>query len=140
MRRSNTDYHLLRLSYTEAKNIKNFLRNWSNLERLGYKGNTVAICILVDLKQATGIDFNNLVRGSKGAEFMYPNNTPLTYAQFMAVTMVLILGYTQREVAERLKTSQSAISQSINGGIKAIQSRLGEEMITNEDAERGCGG
>lgn len=41
---------LLRLSYKDPKNIKRFLRNWGGLEGLSEKGDTVATCILTDLK------------------------------------------------------------------------------------------
>lgn len=46
---------LLRLSYKDPKNIKRFLRNWGGLEGLSEKGDTVATCILTDLKTVTAI-------------------------------------------------------------------------------------
>lgn len=47
---------LLRLSYKDPKNIKRFLRNWGGLEGLSEKGDTVATCILTDLKTVRGVN------------------------------------------------------------------------------------
>lgn len=46
---------LLRLSYKDPKNIKRFLRNWGGLEGLSEKGDTVATCILTDLKTVVNV-------------------------------------------------------------------------------------
>lgn len=53
---------LLRLSYKDPKNIKKFLRSWGGLESLSLKGDTVATCILCDLKIVTGIDIDKYKR------------------------------------------------------------------------------
>ena len=54
--RETVNDQLLRLSYKDPKNIKKFLRSWGGLESLSLKGDTVATCILCDLKTVTGID------------------------------------------------------------------------------------
>ena len=57
---------LLRLSYKDPKNIKRFLRNWGGLEGLSEKGDTVATCILTDLKTVTAIDLDKYHRATYG--------------------------------------------------------------------------
>ena len=59
---------LLRLSYKDPKNIKRFLRNWGGLEGLSEKGDTVATCILTDLKTVTAIDLDKYHKSDR-AEF-----------------------------------------------------------------------
>lgn len=50
--RNTINDELLRVSYSEPKNIKNFLRNWSGLESLSLKGDTVALCIFGGSKES----------------------------------------------------------------------------------------
>lgn len=121
---------LLRLKYSDENNIRMFLRNWSGLERLGEKGDTVAICILCDLKTVTGIDPQlwgkrriNRVRFEMGR-----HKGVLTYHQFISIAYTLVLGYKQDEVAFMLGIDQSGLSRHISSGIKEIQLALKAEL------------
>lgn len=64
---------LLRMSYSEPKNIKSLLRNWTGLENMSLKGDTVATCVLVDLKRATGIDPDRFNRHNHYLLTLYPH-------------------------------------------------------------------
>ena len=111
---------LLELSYSEPKNIKHFLKNWTGLESLSLKGDTVATCILADLKQVTGIDPEKWDR-----EHRYPfdegyRDGKLSYYQFMSIAYTLVLGYSQEDIAFVMGVDQSVISKNIQTGIKRI--------------------
>lgn len=116
---------LLRLSYREAKNIKSFLRNWGGLESLSLKGDTVATCILTDLKIVTGIDLEEYDRHNRLRFNMLYENGKLSHYQYMSIAYTLVLGYTQEEVAFVMGVDQSVVSKNINSGIKKIQRELG---------------
>ena len=116
---------LLNLSYSEPKNIKNFLRNWGNLERLSLMGDTVAICILLDLKMATGIDlerYNRLNRERFNAGY---KDGCLSYYQYMSIAYTLVLGYSQEDLAYVMGVDRSVISKNVHTGIKRIIRVLG---------------
>ena len=115
---------LLRLSYKDPKNIKNFLRNWGGLESLSRKGDAVATCILVDLKVVTGIDLENYSRKNKLKFILGYKNSKLTYLQYISIAFVLVLGYSQPEVSYVFGVSHQAISKSIETGIRKIQKEL----------------
>lgn len=115
---------LLRLSYKDPKNIKNFLRNWGGLESLSRKGDAVATCILVDLKVVTGIDTENYSRKNKLKFILGYKNSKLTYLQYISIAFVLVLGYSQPEVSYVFGVSHQAISKSIETGIRKIQKEL----------------
>ena len=115
---------LLRLSYKDPKNIKSFLRNWGGLESLSHKGETVATCILLDLKIVTGIDPDKYSRVDR-KEFNYGYlNGKLSHYQYMSIAYTLVLGYSQQEVAFMMGVDQSVISKNVNNGIKKIQLEL----------------
>lgn len=115
---------LLRLSYKDPKNIRNFLRNWGGLESLSRKGDAVATCILVDLKLVTGIDTENYSRKNKLKFILGYKNSKLTYLQYISIAFVLVLGYSQPEVSYVFGVSHQAISKSIETGIRKIQKEL----------------
>lgn len=115
---------LLNLSYKEPKNIKSFLRNWSGLESLSRKGDTVATCILTDLKQITGIDLDRYKRKQRDEFNRGYLNGNLSHYQYMSIAYVLVLGYTQDEIAYVMGVDQSVVSKNINSGIKKIQREL----------------
>lgn len=115
---------LLSLSYKDPKNIKSFLRNWGGLESLSRKGDTVATCILSDLKQVTGINLDKYKRKQR-EDFNHGYLIgDLSHYQYMSIAYVLVLGYTQEEVAYVMGVDQSVISKNINSGIKKIQKEL----------------
>ncbi len=115
---------LLRLSYKEAKNIKNFLRSWGGLESLSHKGDTVATCILCDLKHVTGIDIEKYKKFDRKEFNRGYLAGRLSQYQYMAISYTLVLGYSQEEVAYVMGVDQSVISKNINSGIKRIQREL----------------
>lgn len=122
--RDKVNVQLLRVSYREDKNIRNFLRNWGGLESLSRKGDTVATCILVDLKMVTGIDlekYNRLDRTEFNNAYV---NGKLSQYQYMSIAYTLVLGYSQAEIAYVMGVDQSVISKNINSGVKRIQKEL----------------
>lgn len=123
--RKTVNDQLLRMSYKDARNIKSFLRNWGGLESLSLKGDTVATCILLDLKLATGIDpdkYNRLHRYEFNSGY---KDGVLSYHQYMSIAYVLVLGYSQEAIAFVMGVDQSVISQNIKRGIRRIQRALG---------------
>ena len=124
--RNTVNDQLLRLSYKDPKNIKNFLRNWGGLESLGRKGDTVATCILVDLKIVTGIDIDKFNRKNKEEFNLGYLNGKLSHYQYMSIAYTLVLGYSQQEVAWVMGVDQSVVSKNVNSGIKKIQKELQE--------------
>ena len=122
--RNTVNDQLLRLSYEEEKNIKNFLRNWGGLESLSRKGDTVATCILVDLKAVTGIDPEKYDRHNRDEFNKCYLNGKLSHYQYMSIAYTLVLGYSQQEVAYVMNVDQSVISKTINNGIRKIQKEL----------------
>ena len=122
--RNTVNDQLLRLSYSEQKNIRNFLRNWGGLESLSRKGDTVAICILVDLKQVTGIDPDKYDRHNRDDFNRGYLNGKLSKYQYMCIVYTLVLGYSQLEVAYVMGVDRSVVSKNVNNGIRKIQREL----------------
>lgn len=120
-----TNYPLLRMSYKEKRTIRYFLRGWGALESLCYKGDTVAICILADLKKVTGIDLEEYYRSSRNIFNEGYKRGKLSHPQYMAIAYCLVLGYSQDDLAYVMGVDQSVISRNINSGIKVIQKELG---------------
>lgn len=115
---------LLRLSYKDPKNIKRFLRNWGGLGGLSEKGDTVATCILTDLKTVTAIDLDKYHKSDRAEFNKAYRKGKLSHYQYMSIAYVLVLGYTQDELAFVMGVDQSVISKNINSGIKRIQREL----------------
>ncbi len=111
---------LLRMNYSEPKNIKSLLRNWTGLENLCLKGDTVAACILMDLKRVTGIDLERFDRHNRRAFNRGYKEGYLSYYQFMSIAYTLVLGYSQEDIAYVMGVDQSVISKNIRTGIKRI--------------------
>lgn len=122
--RDKVNVQLLRVSYREDKNIRNFLRNWGGLESLSRKGDTVATCILVDLKMVTGIDLDKYDRLNREEFNRAYVNGKLSQYQYMSIAYTLVLGYSQAEIAFVMGVDQSVISKNINSGVKRIQKEL----------------
>lgn len=115
---------LLRLSYKDPNNIRNFLKNWGGLESLSLRGDTVATCILADLKGVTGIDPTIYNRNNREAFNLCYLKGKLSHYQYMSIVYTLVLGYSQEEVAWVMGVDQSVISKNISSGIKRIQKEL----------------
>ena len=115
---------LLRLSYKDPKNIKNFLRSWSGLESLSLRGDKVATCILVDLKRVTGIDPEKFDRHNREEFNKGYLKGKLSHYQYMSIAYTLVLGYSQEEVAWVMDVDQSVVSKNIDSGIRRIQKEL----------------
>ena len=119
--RDHINHSLLRASYKDTKQLKRLLRMWSTLDELGDKGDTVAICILIDLQRVTGIDMDLYYKGDRKGFNEHYKNGVLSFAQFMAITYTLVLGYTQEEIAWVMGVDQSVVSRNIASGIKRVQ-------------------
>lgn len=115
------NYSLLRMKYRDKRQLKTLLRMWSTLEELGEKGDTVALCILIDLKSVTGIDLELYNRKDRKAFNLCYENGVLSQYQYMAIAYTLVLGYTQEELAYVMDVDQSVISRNINSGLKQMQ-------------------
>lgn len=115
---------LLRMSYKDKENIKHFLRNWGALESLCYKGDSVAICILADLKIVTGIDPENYRREDRREFNLGYKNGKLSQYQYLAIAYCLVLGYSQEEVAYVMGCSHQFISDCIDSGLNRVQKVL----------------
>ena len=89
---------LLRLSYKDPKNIKRFLRTAIDLDKY---------------HKSDRAEFNKAYRKGK-----------LSHYQYMSIAYVLVLGYTQDELAFVMGVDQSVLSKNINSGIKRIQREL----------------
>lgn len=122
--RDPTNEQLLRMSYRDPDNIKSFLRNWAGLERLCDKGDSVALCILADLKVVTGIDLEAYKPNRRMAFNKRYMRGKLSFNQYMCITYNLVLGYSQSEVAFVLNVERSVVSRHIKNGIKTIQREL----------------
>ena len=123
---------LLNLGYSEERIIRMFLKHWTGLESLSLKGDSVATCILLDLKSTTGIDLEPFVKSNMDRYLFEQcnHNGILSYHQFISIAYVLVLGYTQEEVASMLKCTQQAVNKNIRKGIVKIQTAL---MAYRED-------
>lgn len=119
------NYQLLRLRYREPLVIKKLLRGWGWLESLSLKGDTVATCILCDLKTVTGIDTDKYRRKDRREFNLGYLNGKLSQYQYMAIAYTLVLGYSQEEVAYVMGVDQSVICKNVNSGVKKIQRELG---------------
>lgn len=82
---------LLRLSYKDPKNIKRFLRNWGGLEGLSEKGDTVATCILTDLKTVAAIDLDKYHKSDRAEFNKAYRKGKLSHYQYMSIAYVLVL-------------------------------------------------
>lgn len=115
---------LLRVSYKDKQQLKKLLRMWGTLEGLGARGDSVAICILIDLQSATGINMDLYYKRDRRAFNEGYKNGVLSFSQFMAIAYTLVLGYTQEEIAWVMGVDQSVISRNITSGLKQIQAGL----------------
>lgn len=116
---------LLSLSYKDPKNIKKFLMSWGDLESLSLKGDTVATCILCDMKRVTGIDIEKYRRKDRKAFNLGYQNGKLSQYQYMAIAYTLVLGYSQDEFAYVMGVDRAVISMNTTKGIRRIQKELG---------------
>ena len=116
---------MLEIDYTSPQVIKKLLRNWSGMEALSLNGDRNATCVLVDLKEATGIDPIYFDRYNTDLFIEKRNKEVLSRAQFIAVAFVLVLGYSQPEVAYIFGITQQAVGKSIQSGVKRISMYLG---------------
>lgn len=125
------NYSLLRVSYKDKKQLKRLLRMWSTLDDLGDKGDTVAICILIDLKRVTGIDPEKYNRKNRKLFNEGYKDGVLSFIQYMAIAYTLVLRYSQEELAYVMGVDQSVICRNINSGLKQMQ--IGLRAFEEED-------
>lgn len=105
---------LLRLSYKDPKNIKRFLRNWGGLEGLSEKGDTVATCILTDLKTVTAIDLDKYHKSDRAEFNKAYRKGKLSHYQYMSIAYVLVLGYTQDPNVVALYTKMDKLCEGLS--------------------------
>ena len=122
---------MLEIDYTSPQVIKKLLRNWSGMEALSLKGDRNATCVLVDLKEATGIELDVFDKEHFSEFISNRNKEVLSEAQFIAISFVLVLGYSQPEVAFIFGITQQAVGKSITSGAKRISQYL-EGRIQDE--------
>lgn len=132
--RHNTNDYLLDIEYSKPKVIKDLLHNWKGLERLSLKGDRVATCVLVDLKRALGFDVIAVDRKHYIKMPDYRNKEVLTYNQWVSVVFVLVLGYTQPEVAHIFGIAQQGISRNISTGVKRIAKYLSKGVEKDDNS------
>ena len=132
--RHNTNDYLLDIEYSKPKVIKDLLHNWKGLERLSLKGDRVATCVLVDLKRALGFDVIAVDRKHYIRMPEYRNKAVLTYNQWVSVVFVLVLGYTQPEVAHIFGIAQQGISRNISTGVKRIAKYLSKGVEKDDNS------
>lgn len=125
------NYSLLRVSYKDKKQLKRLLRMWGTLDELGDKGDAVAICILIDLKRVTGIDPDKYKRSNRKLFNEGYKDGVLSFTQYMAIAYILVLGYSQEDLAYVMGVDQSVISRNINSGLK--QTQIGLRAFEEED-------
>ena len=94
------------------------------LEGLSEKGDKVDTFILTDLKTVTAIDLDKYHKSDRAEFNKAYRKGKLSHYQYMSIAYVLVLGYTQDELAFVMGVDQSVISKNINSGIKRIQREL----------------
>lgn len=111
MRRNVYNDALMRSSdYTNPEGIKRLIASLSDLEKLSYRGDQVALAIMADIKTVLG---------------MYGmDKTILTKRQVNAIILNLIYGYTQEEIGKMWGITQRAVGFIINQGINRIITQL----------------
>ena len=122
---------VLQLNYGDPNVIKSLLKNWSGMEALSLRGDRNATCVLVDLQEATGIELDVFDKEHFSEFISNRNKEVLSEAQFIAISFVLVLGYSQPEVAFIFGISQQAVGKSITSGARRISQYL-EGEIKNE--------
>ena len=100
-------------------------------------GDTVATCVLLDLKIVTGINPNLYNRHDRSKFNDGYKMGCLSYYQYMSIAYTLVLGYSQADIAYVMDVDQSVISKNIRTGIKRIIKVLGEGIRGYKVQERG---
>jgi len=102
--------------YSNIKQIKNLLRNYSNIFELAQCGDGVALSIYVDLKES-----------------LDPKHQVLTEIQLRCINLYYLDRWTLQEIGEHYERDESTISENINGGIKRIQKALLNGILYGRD-------
>lgn len=116
--------NLLNLSYKNRRNLKAFFRNWTGLETLSHKGDTVATCILADLKKVTGIDTSLYDKDDRREFNAQYEKGRLNDNEYIALAYVLVLGYMQEEVAYMMDMTQQGVDWYLKSAISKVQNAL----------------
>lgn len=120
---------VLELDYRDPHVIKKLLRNWSGMRSLSLRGDRNATCVIKDLEEATGIDLEGFDKRNFAEFIDKRNKSVLSEAQFIAISFVLVLGYSQPEVAFIFGVSQQAVGKNINSGARRISLFLEGELL-----------
>lgn len=129
---------LLYLKYSEPEVMKQIISNWSVMESLTLRGDTVATAILIDIERALGVTLLELEQCKKIGLKWCKGKTVLTEPQFISIVYCLGLGYTRREVGFILGCERQAVDVHINKGIKRICKYL-EGKWHEQNQEKGRG-
>lgn len=128
---------LLNVDYSDPELIKSLIKNWSMMERLAEKGDTVAPCILMDLERAIGVNLGEMAEDKYRGFKLSRGESVLTDPQFISIVYVLGLGYSQEEIAYVLGCTKKVVNVHISRGIKRIMIFLeGEEAIQRSEESK----
>lgn len=128
---------LLNVDYSDPELIKSLIKNWSMMERLAEKGDTVAPCILMDLERAIGVNLGEMAEDKYRGFKLSRGESVLTDPQFISIVYVLGLGYFQEEIAYVLGCTKKVVNVHISRGIKRIMVFLeGEEAIQEREESK----
>lgn len=129
---------LLYLDYSKPETIKQLISNWSVMESLTQRGDTVAIAIVIDIERALGVSLREIIAYKKRGLSWDKDKGVLTEPQFISIIYCLGLGYTRKEIAFVLGCERQAVDIHISKGIKRICRYLeGNLYEENEEKKRG---
>ena len=122
--RNQTNDELLNLSYASIKVLKDFFRHWSKLESMSLRGDRIATDILVDLKRVTGIDIDYYDRTNRFSFDKRYELGILSHYQYASIAYVLVLGYSQHDIAYMMGVDQSVIAKNLRRGLQKVSKCL----------------
>lgn len=111
---------LLYLDYSKPETMKQIISNWSVMESLTFRGDTVAVAIMVDIERALGVSLSEIIHYKKRGLRWNKDKCILTEPQFISIVYCLGLGYSRREIAFVLGCERQAVDIHISRGIKRI--------------------
>lgn len=130
---------LLYLDYSKPEIVKQLISNWSTLDSLTYRGDTVAISIVADMERALGVSLSEIIAYKKTGLSWDKDKTILTEPQFISIVYCLGMGYTRREIAFVLGCNRQAVDIHINKGVKRICKYLEGRWYEQKIEKKGRG-
>ena len=111
---------LLYLDYSKPETMKQIISNWSVMESLTFRGDTVAIAIMIDIERALGVSLSEIIHYKKRGLRWNKDTSILTEPQFISIVYCLGLGYSRKEIAFVLGCERQSVDIHISRGIKRI--------------------